>query len=408
MQPETDIVSALRLAGVTVGLVCFVTFYLQRKLHPLFAVSAVMFLAFSLTYLDHLARAFLPDLSIRELHAIHMVAYSAAFVVLPTFYLKYKLLRNLGHEITRAEVARHGILPAIAACCAFTSVWIPSYVFAPVHEGHDLGAQALWVQVSIISLFVLEPVAYIQWMFYTVLIAWTHWRGRAEFKRSFGSDARAETAWITAMIMVLMVYTTTTMISFVFRSKTGVGVMTPAFDTAVVLVFMLLAAINSLRQTPGPIGWTQGKTSAVKTSGPARKYSKSALAEEHADRIARKLTAAMRDDFLYRDANLSLTKLAQHIGSSPNYVSQTLNEHMHQSFFDFVNTWRIKEAEELLSNHRGDTILTITYDVGFNSRSAFYTAFKKHIGVTPTEYRSQNKEPQTRSNGLSPPSARRA
>ncbi|MEM1386701.1 MAG: helix-turn-helix transcriptional regulator [Pseudomonadota bacterium] len=408
MQPETDIVSALRLAGVTVGLVCFVTFYVQRRLHPLFAASAVMFLAFSLSYLDHLARAFLPGLPASHYHRIHMVAYAASFVVLPAFYLKYKLLRNLRHEVTRAELARHGAIPLIAGLCALIGALIPSELLVEAQQETVPAPLPLWVMVSIGSLMILEPVAYLQWIFYTILIAWTHWRGRAELKRRFGSDARTESAWIYAMVLVLCIYTSVVMVSFVLRITAGTAILTPAFDGVMVLAFMLLVAINSLRQTPGPIGWTSGKPPTQGANGAGQKYSKSALAAEHADRIARKLTAAMRDDTLYRDANLSLTKLAQHINASPNYVSQTLNEHVNRSFFDFVNEWRINEAKKLLLENPEDTILAITYEVGFNSRSAFYTAFKKETGITPSQYRRHEGATQLRSNTSSGLSTRHA
>ena len=58
-------------------------------------------------------------------------------------------------------------------------------------------------------------------------------------------------------------------------------------------------------------------------------------------------------------------------------------------FFDFVNEYRIKKAMEMLSdtNKKDLTVLEILYKVGFNSKSSFNTAFKKHAGKTPTQFR---------------------
>jgi YesN/AraC family two-component response regulator len=94
----------------------------------------------------------------------------------------------------------------------------------------------------------------------------------------------------------------------------------------------------------------------------------------------------MEVDNLHRDANLSLWALARHIGASSNYISQTLNEVIGESFFDFVNSYRIAEAKILLTT-TNDSVLNITYDVGFNARSSFYNAFKRQTGQTPTTYR---------------------
>ena len=122
------------------------------------------------------------------------------------------------------------------------------------------------------------------------------------------------------------------------------------------------------------------------------KYEKSALSADASTRIERKLRAAMEKDLLHRDPNLSLWALARHIGASPNYISQTLNEVIGESFFDFVNGFRIAEAKTLLSTTNA-TVLTITYDVGFNARSAFYNAFKRVTGQTPTSYRKNMSHP---------------
>jgi AraC-like DNA-binding protein len=64
---------------------------------------------------------------------------------------------------------------------------------------------------------------------------------------------------------------------------------------------------------------------------------------------------------------------------------------MNKSFFDFVNEYRVQEAKRLLCSPQSDhlSILGIALDAGFNSKSAFYTAFGKYAGITPSEYRKQ-------------------
>ena len=116
------------------------------------------------------------------------------------------------------------------------------------------------------------------------------------------------------------------------------------------------------------------------------KYEKSGLKKDDMVRIAIKIEKAMSRDKLFLDANLSLPVLAKHISAHPNYVSQTLNGHIGKSFFDYVNRWRIDHAKPLLAAS-DNNVLNITYDVGFNSRSSFYKAFKQETGITPTAFR---------------------
>ena len=75
------------------------------------------------------------------------------------------------------------------------------------------------------------------------------------------------------------------------------------------------------------------------------------------------------------------------MGALPNQVSQTLNQEIGASFFDYVARWRIAASKPLIT--AGDaSVLTVALDVGFNSRSAFYKAFKRETGLTPKGYRA--------------------
>ncbi|RUO48048.1 helix-turn-helix transcriptional regulator [Pseudidiomarina donghaiensis] len=83
----------------------------------------------------------------------------------------------------------------------------------------------------------------------------------------------------------------------------------------------------------------------------------------------------------------SLVKLAKHVAEPPQYISQTLSQYLETTFFDFINRARIDNACQLLAttNH---SVLDIAYATGFNSRSAFYKAFKNYLNQTPSEYRA--------------------
>jgi AraC-like DNA-binding protein len=126
---------------------------------------------------------------------------------------------------------------------------------------------------------------------------------------------------------------------------------------------------------------------------PAPKYARSALDTERMQRIADKLQRAMDQDRLFADASLSLRDLSDRLGVSENYISQTLNEQLGRNFFDFVNAARIEAAKSLLREGR-KTVLEIALAVGFNSRSTFNTAFRKHTGSTPSGFRVSDPDRQ--------------
>jgi AraC-like DNA-binding protein len=179
--------------------------------------------------------------------------------------------------------------------------------------------------------------------------------------------------------------------------------------TLMSMVAVWVLAVWGLRQRPGFEGHygelastekaeadaaddTNSKDAATESPGvespAAEKYSRSALDETSAARIAGKIEQAMLDQKLYLNADLTLMTLASHIGVGANYVSQTLNEYVGETFFDYVNRKRIEAAQTLLRDS-DKSALDIAYEVGFNARSSFYKSFRRVVGATPKEFRQQ-------------------
>ncbi|HBS21346.1 MULTISPECIES: helix-turn-helix domain-containing protein [Thalassospira] len=107
-------------------------------------------------------------------------------------------------------------------------------------------------------------------------------------------------------------------------------------------------------------------------------------------RIRAKLDRIVAARELMFDPLLTMPKLANAVGVTPNQLSYVLNQHLGKSFFDFVNEVRTYEASRLLIEEADRTILDIAISVGFNSKSTFNLAFKKIIGKTPSAYRDEN------------------
>lgn len=105
-----------------------------------------------------------------------------------------------------------------------------------------------------------------------------------------------------------------------------------------------------------------------------------------------RLQTFMKTKKPYLDFQLTLQKLAGMLEISEKEISLLINHHLGKHFFDFINEYRIEDAKAILSNpdDKEVTILEILYQVGFNSKSSFYTAFKKITNRTPTQYRNQN------------------
>ncbi|WP_299241605.1 AraC family transcriptional regulator [uncultured Aquimarina sp.] len=118
----------------------------------------------------------------------------------------------------------------------------------------------------------------------------------------------------------------------------------------------------------------------------------SSIKQDSADKFVEqieKLQNYMETEEPYLDSSLTIHKLANQMNLPFRDMSILINHHIGKHFFDFINEYRIKKAITLLENplNKKLTILEILYDVGFNSKSPFNTAFKKHTGYTPSQYR---------------------
>ncbi len=108
--------------------------------------------------------------------------------------------------------------------------------------------------------------------------------------------------------------------------------------------------------------------------------------------IIKKINDAMETNKLYRNPRLSLSDLSKVVDISERTISNAINQELGKNFFQFINEYRVNEIKEQLKNPNNDhlKILSLAFDVGFNSKASFNRVFKAYTGQTPKEYRSTN------------------
>jgi AraC-like DNA-binding protein len=99
----------------------------------------------------------------------------------------------------------------------------------------------------------------------------------------------------------------------------------------------------------------------------------------------------------WRDPELSLERLARHLGTNTAYLSRALNEGLGRSFNDAINGLRVAEVcRRLRDGERGD-LLALAFAAGFSSKTSFNRVFKAHTGKTPSQFRESTALAQTES-----------
>ncbi|MBO0947613.1 helix-turn-helix domain-containing protein [Fibrella forsythiae] len=106
--------------------------------------------------------------------------------------------------------------------------------------------------------------------------------------------------------------------------------------------------------------------------------------------LRQQLDTYMKRQKPYTNPNLTLAELAIRLRIQPHVLSKLINEEYQKNFFDFINYHRIEELKQRLNDpqFRSYTVLSMAYEVGFNSKTAFNRSFKKLTSQTPSQYLS--------------------
>lgn len=103
-----------------------------------------------------------------------------------------------------------------------------------------------------------------------------------------------------------------------------------------------------------------------------------------------KIEKMMTEDKIYSRKDLTIESLTELLGSNRSYVSKIINTYSGMSFNNYVNSFRINRAVELLTETEMP-VKVLVDELGFNSPSVFYRAFQQAMGVPPSKYREEAK-----------------
>jgi len=168
--------------------------------------------------------------------------------------------------------------------------------------------------------------------------------------------------------------------------------LTPFFyETVGFKIAVLLLAIAALAF----LVYLYQKISARRKQKEDKEIEKTPLEPAFVDDCVGRLERLMTEERVYCQEDISSQKLADMLKIKLYVLSRLLNDHIGQSFPDYINSQRIEEAKRLLSSPKGKDIkiTTLAHDIGFGSMTAFHKTFKKYTGLTPNQYRNRPVRP---------------
>jgi AraC-like DNA-binding protein len=267
-----------------------------------------------------------------------------------------------------------------------------------------------------ISLRIFHAIEILQAVVYLSL----GWRELTRYGRKmhgyFSDLTRIDLRWLETLVLAHVAVWSIVVSSIILRAVTGASVGLGIVEELGSACVVFLTGYVSLWQPelvekatdakiaeeppsapPTPPSAPRSAPSAPEPEPPP-KYRRNRLDDAEARDLATKLETLMREKQLYREPALTLPRLADELGITPHTLSQILNVRIGKTFFAFVNAHRAEALEEALADpskaDRG--VLDLGLEVGFTSKSTLNSAFKKHAGMTPTEFRARKRAATSR------------
>jgi AraC-like DNA-binding protein len=244
----------------------------------------------------------------------------------------------------------------------------------------------------------LDPLKYVSGIGYTVATVLYLRRHRRRIEDSYSNTARVNLIWLlwlAAAAGSIWLLATTLRVANV-----GSGLRDEHISLAMALLVYAIGYLG-LRQPevfryetaefriPGRNGAPPVLQDAVAVESDVARYERSGLGDREATRLKASLLALMDADHPWKDSELTLADLATRLDTTPHKLSEVLNAEIGQTFYDFVNGYRVREVQRRIKAGEARTLkmLALALDAGFASKSTFNQAFKKHTSQTPSDFR---------------------
>ena len=309
------------------------------------------------------------------------VSYQMPWIFGPLVYLYARAASDRSWRFTPRALI-HFVPVAITVALA-----VPSYVAGAAEK---VALYDQWVAGRIpIRFVIVDPSKYVSGIGYSIATVLYLRRHGQRIKESYSNTARVNLEWLVWLAVAAAgIWLLATSLRL-----TGVG--TRLRDEHVTL------AIAALVYAIGYMGLKQPEVFRYETAEfpivppapvadeSAERYERSGLDEREAEELRSSLIALMESEQPWRDSELTLADLAGRLRTTPHKLSEVLNAQIGQTFYDFVNGYRVREVQRRIQAGEAKTkkMLALAMDAGFASKSTFNHVFKKSTNQTPSDFR---------------------
>jgi len=307
---------------------------------------------------------------VHEFTFLLMIGSPFAFLYAPLFYLYVRFLTDEYFELKKSHIIH--VIPFLA----FTGYLFAIFYFLPPEEKR----QFIYYQGPQLSR-TFVPILNIQVLLYFISGLKCVKEYRTRIKEFYSSIEKINYSWLMFIFWGFICLWLADISRFIANQLQPF--QQELIETIFFSVFSVLSALILYKAL------TQPQIFIPQEELPKKKKN---LSDVITQQYQTQLFKYMEDQKPYLNPALTLFELSEKTSIPIRSLSEVINNSLNQNFYDFVNSFRIKESQRLLMEAKAQnkTILEILYEVGFNTKSSFNQAFKKHTGTTPTQYKNQH------------------
>jgi AraC-like DNA-binding protein len=321
----------------------------------------------------------------------HFIGFTFAFPLLygPIFYFYAKLISSNG-TLTFEKVFPHFIPFILAIFYGVIFVYFESSEFK-ISLVHSKENQL----PGVFLLDYLKPIHGIAYVIFTLKVVLDFDK---KIKNSFSNIDKINLDWLKYLTIGLSIIWSIVLLSYIVDAIS---------DKEIVMDHLIYLAASILIYTIGYLSLRQpqiltqvsndllleDKVVEEENEDERKTYKKSGLTNSEAEEYLENLLNVFEVEKPYLNNDLNLQDLAAMASLSTHNLSEIINTKLNRNFYDFINSYRVKEVQRRLKSKDAEiySILAIALESGFNSKSSFNTTFKKHAGITPSQFRVQTK-----------------
>ncbi|HOY23159.1 MAG TPA: helix-turn-helix domain-containing protein [Cellvibrio sp.] len=216
---------------------------------------------------------------------------------------------------------------------------------------------------------------------YALSAVWAVWHYKQQLKAFYSSLSLEGPQWLMLLTLGFALNWSWSLLVHILGQSAGINLADSfgIFDNYITFLLVNALFVYSLLYAH----------QLIETKNAPQEEKPVVVAADYSPDVIERIRQGMEVQHLYLKHTLNIEEFAKQVGIHYREVSAVINKHFDTNFFEFVNSYRVNKAKEMLldPNLADTTILDILLESGFNSKSSFHRFFKRYVGMSAADYR---------------------